>query len=136
MLVHIGKEPKSTAYRCDPYQICGFDKLERVLIEFPKLKVCVPHLGFSEILEYKNLIEKYDTLWLDTTMALTDYFDIKDRIDIKAYRTERIIYGSDFPNIPYAWDRELIWLRDAGLSDDDLAQILSRNAAEFYDLAS
>ena len=80
------------------------------------------------------MIETYDTLWLDTTMALTDYFDIPDRIALNAYRTERLIYGSDFPNIPYAWDRELIWLRDAGLTDDDLERILNRSATEFYNL--
>jgi predicted TIM-barrel fold metal-dependent hydrolase len=134
VLVHIGKEPKSTAYRCDPYQICGVDKLEQVLTAFPKLKICVPHLGFNEIHEYKQLIEAYDTLWLDTTMALTDYFDIPDRIALNAYRTERLIYGSDFPNIPYAWDRELIWLRDAGLTEYQLERILNRNATEFYNL--
>lgn len=132
VIIHIGKEPKSAAYRCDPHKICGADKLERVLINFPDLKICVPHLGFSEIYEYKVLIEKYDTLWLDTTMALTDYFQIENRIELNHYRIERIFYGSDFPNIPYAWDRELKWLGDAKLSDFQLERILNKNAAEFF----
>ena len=136
VVIHIGKEPKSTSYRCDPYKLCGVDKLERILKSFPKLKVCVPHLGFSETWEYKNLIDKYDTLWLDTTMVLTDYFHIEDRIDLKHYRTDRIMYGSDFPNIPYAWDRELKWLRDADLSDRELELILGGNAVEFFNIES
>ena len=135
VVIHIGKEPKSHAYRCDPYEICGAGKLERVLNDFPNLKVCVPHLGFSEIKEYKKLIEKYDTLWLDTTMALTDYFPIENRIELQNYRIERVIYGSDFPNIPYAWDRELKWLRDSNLSDYELDRILNKNAAEFFNLS-
>ena len=134
VIVHIGKEPKSAAYRCDPHEICGVDKLERVLIDFPNLKICVPHLGFSETREYKELIEKYDTLWLDTTMALTDYFHIEKRIALEDYRIERIMYGSDFPNIPYAWDRELKWLRDSSLADDVLEGILYKNAVEFFDI--
>lgn len=48
VVIHIGKEPKSLSYRCDPHKICGSDKLERVLKDFPKLRLCVPHLGFSE----------------------------------------------------------------------------------------
>ena len=132
VVIHIGKEPKSSAYRCDPYKICGVEKLEQVLINFPSLKICVPHLGFSEIYEYRNLIEKYETLWLDTTMALTNYFDIKERIELQDYRIERIMYGSDFPNIPYAWDRELKWLRNAGLSDSELEMLLNKNATEFF----
>jgi predicted TIM-barrel fold metal-dependent hydrolase len=134
VVIHIGKEPKSPAYRCDPYTICGADKLERALKNFPHLKICVPHLGFSETREYQALIEKYDHLWLDTTMALTDYFHIENRIDLAEYRIDRIMYGSDFPNIPYAWDRELKWLRDSTLSGTDLQMILNKNAIEFFEL--
>ena len=134
VVIHIGKEPKSEFYRCDPYKLCGVDKLERILKCFTKLKICVPHLGFSETREYKNLIEKYDTLWLDTTMVLTDYFQMEDRIDLKHYRTDRIMYGSDFPNIPYAWDRELKTMRDADLPDYELELILADNAIEFFNL--
>jgi predicted TIM-barrel fold metal-dependent hydrolase len=134
VVIHIGKEPKSPVYRCDPYKICGADKLERVLKDFPGLNICVPHLGFSEIHEYKRLIEKYDHLWLDTTMALTDYFDIEKRFPLQDYRMDRILYGSDFPNIPYAWDRELKCLRDSGLSHDQLDRILNRNATELFGL--
>lgn len=134
IVMHVGREPKSDVYRCDPYQICSVHKLERVLIEYPKLRVCVPHLGFDELSEYRKLIEKYDTLWLDTTMVLTDYFPIKQTVDLKRYRLERIMYGSDFPNIPYAWDRELKWLSESGLSDDDLEWILHKSASMFFAL--
>jgi len=134
VVIHFGKEPKSPVYRCDPHTICGADKLARVLTNFPKLNICVPHLGFSETGEYKRLIEKNDNLWLDTTMALTDYFHIQERIDLQEYRIDRIMYGSDFPNIPYAWDRELKWLRDSHLGDDKLDMILNKNAADFFNL--
>jgi hypothetical protein len=134
LVMHVGREPKSEEYRCDPYRICGADKLERVLIDFPKLKVCVPHLGFDEYAEYRQLIEKFDTLWLDTTMVLTGYFPAAEKLDLKRYRLERVMYGSDFPNIPYAWDRELKWLSGSGLSTEDLEWLLNRSAALFFDL--
>jgi hypothetical protein len=136
IVMHVGREPKSGAYRCDPYEICSAEKLERVLQQFPKLRVCVPHLGFDEIGVYRNLIEKYDNLWLDTTMILADYFPIRQPVELNTYRVDRIMYGSDFPNIPYAWDRELKWLRNAELPQENLVWILGRSAADFFTLGS
>jgi len=136
IVMHVGREPKSGAYRCDPYEICSAEKLERVLQKFPKLRVCVPHLGFDEIGVYRNLIEKYDNLWLDTTMILADYFPIRQAVELNTYRVDRIMYGSDFPNIPYAWDRELKWLRNAELPQANLEWILGRSAADFFTLGS
>lgn len=134
VVIHYGKEPKSPAYRCDPYEICSAERLERVLIDFPRLKICVPHLGFSETGAYRRLLEKYDMLWLDTAMVITDYFPMPEPIDLKDYRLDRVMYGSDFPNIPYAWDRELKRLRDFNLSDAELEMVSSRNAAQFFGL--
>jgi predicted TIM-barrel fold metal-dependent hydrolase len=134
IVMHVGSEPKSPAYPCDPYVLCGADKLEHILIDFPNLKVCVPHLGFDEISTYRKLIEKYANLWLDTTMVLTDYFPISGTIDLSRYRLDRIMYGSDFPNIPYAWDRELKWLEASGLTYDNLEWVLCKSTSQFFDL--
>ena len=136
IVMHVGREPKSVAYRCDPYEICSAEKLENVLRSFPGLRICVPHLGFDEISVYKNLIEKYDTLWLDTTMILADYFPIGDPVELNSYRVDRIMYGSDFPNIPYAWDRELKRLSNSGLPQEKLEWILQKSAAHFFGLGS
>jgi hypothetical protein len=134
MVMHVGREPKSTAYHCDPYQICSAEKLERVLKNFPGLKICVPHLGFDEISAYRKLIDKYDTLWLDTTMMMADYFPLKGPIELDLFRKDRIMYGSDFPNIPYAWDRELKALKSLGLPPETLEWILKKSAADFFSL--
>jgi hypothetical protein len=132
VIMHVGREPKSTAYGCDPYELCSAEKLENVLKEFPDLKICVPHLGFDETAAYRKLLEKYDTLWLDTTMVITDYFKLKEKLDLSKYRSDRIMYGSDFPNIPYAWDRELKKLNTLGLPRNALEKIAAKNAAEFF----
>jgi uncharacterized protein len=135
ILMHVGREPKSEIYKCDPYQICSAEKLERVMRDFPGLRICVPHLGFNEIDAYRNLIDKYDTLWLDTTMMLADYFPSKDPVELYSYRIDRIMYGSDFPNIPYAWDRELKALKALGLPPEKLEWILNKSAAGFFGIA-
>jgi len=134
IVMHIGREPKSTAYGCDPYQLCSAEKLELILKYFPDIKICVPHLGFDEISAYRKLIEKYDNLWLDTTMVITDYFPIEGKITLNDYRSDRIMYGSDFPNIPYAWDRELKELNAADISRESLEKISYKNAADFFSI--
>ncbi|HKI50032.1 MAG TPA: amidohydrolase family protein [Desulfobacteria bacterium] len=136
IVMHVGREPRSTAYKVDPYEICSADRVERVLRDFPDLKVCVPHLGFDEIEVYRKMIETYDNLWLDTTMVITDYFPIAGDIDLNHYRLDRVMYGSDFPNIPYAWDRELKRLKALGLSFPALERILNRSATDFFGLGS
>jgi len=134
MIMHVGREPKSEEYKCDPYMICNAGMLESVIKNFPDLNVCVPHLGFDETTQYRLLIEKYDNLWTDTTMVITDYFPMKETIDLSKYRLDRVMYGSDFPNIPYEWDRELKVLDQSNLNKEQLDQILYKTAIEFFNL--
>jgi hypothetical protein len=49
-------------------------------------------------------------------------------------RPERILYGTDFPNLPYAWDREIRLLRNYKLSDATLARLLGETARDLYGL--
>ncbi len=135
LVIHAGREPKSTAYRCDPHEICSVDRVAHVVRNFPRLRLCVPHLGFDELAAYRALIDKVDNLWLDTTMVLADYFPIEDDICLDHYRPERIMYGSDFPNIPYAWDRELKRLARQSLSQGRLERLLYCNAVDFFNLS-
>jgi predicted TIM-barrel fold metal-dependent hydrolase len=132
LIMHVGREPKSPAYACDPYEICSADKLECVIRAYPELKVCVPHLGADEFDDYQRMIEIYDNLWLDTTMTLAQYLSDSWSPDLTAFRPDRIMYGSDFPNLPYAWDREIKRFCKIDLPRDTRAMILGKNAAEFY----
>ena len=133
--MHVGREPKSPAYPCDPYQLCSVDKVELVLKEYPELKLCVPHLGADEFKEYQQLIEKYDNLWLDTTMTLAEYLPMEYFPGLAEMRADRVMFGTDFPNLPYAWDRELRRLARLNLSDQILTKVLGGNAVEFYSIS-
>jgi predicted TIM-barrel fold metal-dependent hydrolase len=67
-------------------------------------------------------------------MAIADYFPINESVDLGLYRTDRIMYGSDFPNIPHAWDRELKKIGAMALPQRDLERILSKNAETFFNI--
>ncbi len=134
IVMHAGREPKSAAYRCDTHAICSADRIERVLLGFPNLKLCVPHLGADEFEAYRDLQNRFDNLWLDTTMMLAGFFP-GVRVTLNGLRPERLMYGTDFPNLPYAWDRELRILLGLGLSDESLERILFRTAAGLFGIA-
>lgn len=133
LIMHVGREPKNHGfpYQRDPYETCKADKLERVLKDYPSLKICVPHLGADEFDQYKRLLEGYDNLWVDTAMVLVDYVPGFKVPKLTELRSDRVMFGTDFPNIPYAWDTEIRQLGKLQLRDDFLEKILERNAIEF-----
>lgn len=134
LLIHAGREPKSPAYPCDPYKICHWTHVEHVLLNYPDLKLVVPHLGADEFEAYQRLLDRFDHLWLDTTMVLADYLPIANPPDISRLRSERLMFGTDFPNIPYAWDRELQRLDALEMDENSLRQVLSENAVALYQI--
>jgi hypothetical protein len=44
------------------------------------------------------------------------------------------MYGSDYPNIPYAWDREIKQIQKAQLSDAAMVKIFRENARQFFNI--
>jgi predicted TIM-barrel fold metal-dependent hydrolase len=136
VLIHAGDSPPNQAYRCDPRALCSTDHIAAALTRHPRTTVIVPHLGASRIDEVSALLARHENLYLDTTMALAGYpIDedlerLRERAEaaVRAY-PERILYGSDFPNLPYAWDRELCRIAELGLDSPALDLILGGNAA-------
>ena len=89
LIMHVGREPKSPAYPCDPYKLCSAARLEQVIRAYPNLRVCVPHLGADEFGAYGRLQENYNNLWLDNTMILADYLHFDETPDLTKMRADR-----------------------------------------------
>ncbi len=107
VVIHSGREPSSPAYGVDTRALCAVQQVERVLQRYPRLQLVVPHLGADEFDGYLDLLDRYEHLWLDTTMAIAGYFPGEVPPGLFPGRASRLLYGTDFPNLPYAWDREL-----------------------------
>ncbi len=137
LVMHVGREPKNPdfQYPVDPYVTCNAGKLESVLRAYPRLRVCVPHLGADEYTAYQTMLQDYDNLWLDVAMVLADYLPSDNTPRLSDLRQDRIMYGTDFPNIPYAWDRELKKLHALGLSREALDRIVKKNSLEFFSIS-
>ena len=67
-------------------------------------------------------------------MMLAGYFDTPDVAPFLAARPDRMLFGTDFPNLPYAWDREASRLVRMSLSDRDLERMCAHNARELFGL--
>jgi predicted TIM-barrel fold metal-dependent hydrolase len=127
--VHAGREPSSQAYGFDCRGLCGFTPVRRVVERFPDLKLVVPHLGSDQWREFFALMKDAPNLYLDTTMAVSGYLtdDVPTAADILPV-ADRLLFGTDFPNLPYPWGRELAWLARLGLPDEARDAIAGGNA--------
>jgi len=106
VVVHVGSGPVPRA------GVTGPDKLEGVLRRHPQLIAVVAHLGAPEYAEFLTLAERYPRVHLDTTMVFTDFFEETapfpaDLLSRLASLPERLVLGSDFPNIPYPYAHQL-----------------------------
>jgi predicted TIM-barrel fold metal-dependent hydrolase len=133
VVIHAGREPSIPAYGLDTHALCNAARLERVLQRHPRLTLVVPHLGLDELGEYEALLDRYQHLWLDTTMAIGDYLPATVPPSLFPGHADRLLYGTDFPNIPYAWDRELARLLAAVPPGPSRDALLSGNALRLFD---
>ncbi|MGH7277450.1 MAG: amidohydrolase family protein, partial [Candidatus Rokuibacteriota bacterium] len=134
LMLHIGTMPYRDAFT-------GVAAFERVMARFPRLRVCVAHLGAFDTDRFLALTARYPHLYLDTTMALTplaapyvgcDPAAVSDEALIR-YQ-DRIMLGSDFPLIPYDYDEERSWAWQRGLPVEVQRKIFYDNAVRFLGL--
>ncbi len=124
VLVHVGRIPWSNDTNDGPIRIA------RVLADHPALRIVVAHFGIPDQGRYIELARREPRLFLDTTMAFAPESYLRPGIarpDVERV-ARQLVYGTDFPNIPYAYDGELRGLRALGLDDATLRAITTDNA--------
>lgn len=131
--IHSGAGPSLEGYRETTKEISGAEFTRKFLRRFPKLKVIVPHLGADEFDAFFDLMAEFPNFRMDTTMALAGYFPIEIPWEKIETFSDRILYGSDFPNIPYDLTTELKAIRSSCLSPEAQEKVLFRNAAALFD---
>jgi len=110
LVLHAGREPSSPAYGFDCRGLCGLEPIRRVLERYPELKLIVPHLGHDEWLEFLQLALEAPNLYLDTSFALGGYLTASPTLEQLLPVAHKLLFGTDFPNIPYPWGLELRFL--------------------------
>lgn len=112
----------------------GLVRVRRVLMRHPGLKLIVAHLGVPDTSGYFALMENFENLYLDTTMLLATNSPVRPAVDVAGIGRHwtRVLYGTDFPNVPYAYENERTGLVQLHLGPEAEAAILGGNAARIY----
>lgn len=132
VVTHCGSGPAPGAYT-------GPGPIADLLARHPRLRLIVAHLGMPEYREFLELAERYDRVMLDTTMAFTTFAEAAvpfppSALPRLARLGDRILLGTDFPNIPHAYGHALRALERTGLGTAWLRAVCHDNAARLFAL--
>ena len=128
VVLHAGSGPA-------PGDHTGPDSVERVLERFPRLRLIIAHLGTPEVKEFLDLADRYDELRLDLTMAFTGWFgeELPSHLPRRVRELQsRLLFGSDFPNLPYQYAHQVGALARLDPGEDWLRDILWNNGAALF----
>ena len=132
VVVHCGSGPFPGTYT-------GPGPFREVLARHPALTAIIAHAGTPEYSDFLDLAEAYAGVYLDTTMAFTDFleeiapFPASERPRL-ASLGGKILLGTDFPNIPYPYLTQLRALERLDLGTDWLRAVCRHNAATLFGL--
>ncbi|MER5505131.1 amidohydrolase family protein [Streptomyces sp. NPDC002766] len=132
VVIHCGSGPAPGAYT-------GPEPIARVLARHPRLRLVIAHMGMPEYEDFLDLAERYGELRLDTTMAFTDFAEELAPFPRRALPRladlgDRILLGTDFPNIPYPYVEQLHALERLGLGEQWLRAVCHDNGARLFGL--
>ncbi len=133
MLIHCGtgphfKDKPVNGYGYDVTSVSGVKHFEKIIGKYPNMTFVVPHLGYEEVDEFFALLKDYPNLYLDTTMAIANYLPGIVKPEQIVRHADRLIFGTDFPNIPYEWSREKKKLLEMKIGIENEEKIFWRNA--------
>jgi predicted TIM-barrel fold metal-dependent hydrolase len=132
VVTHCGSGPVPGAHT-GPGPVAG------LLARHPRLRLVVAHLGIPEYAQFLRLAERYPRVLLDTTMVLTPFSEEMapfPRAELPRLEAlgDRVLLGTDYPNIPYSYAEALEALEQAGLSAAWLRAVCHDNAARLFGL--
>jgi uncharacterized protein len=133
VVIHCGSGPA-------PGEHTGPEPIRLLLQRYPRLRLIVAHMGMPEYVEFMDICDNSADVRLDTTMAFTPFVEEmmpfpSSQLNRLREMGDRILFGSDFPNIPYSYADALRSLtRLPGVDDAWLRGVFYHNAAAVFGL--
>lgn len=132
VVTHCGSSPVPGAHT-------GPAPIAALLARHPALRLVIAHLGTPEYAQFLRLAERYDRVLLDTTMAFTAFAEAmhpfpRAELPRLAALGDRVLLGTDYPNIPYSYPDALEALEQTGLGTAWLRAVCHDNAATLFAL--
>lgn len=131
VVLHAGSGPV-------PGEHTGHAPVAELLRRHPALALVLAHMGAPEYAEFIGFAERHAHVHLDTTMLFTDFFDHGDGafppalLPRLAALQEKVLFGSDYPNIPYPYAHQVLALERLGLGDDWLRAVCWDNGVRLF----
>jgi hypothetical protein len=133
VVIHCGSGPQ-------PGRFTGPEPIWSLLQRRPQLPLVIAHLGMPEYREFMDIAERFEQVRLDTTMVFTSFVEETmpfPRRELARLRRlgDKILFGSDFPNIPYSYAAALRSVTELpGIDESWLRGVLYHNAARVFSL--
>ena len=133
VLHHAGNAP---TFENSPH--VGIDRFRQFRQRFPEVRACCAHMGAFGYDAFLEIARADENVYLDTSFAMATVVDRHIDFDPASIADAvfedlggRIMYGSDFPNMPHAYEREYEGLVRRDLSGPACAALF-RGAAEQF----
>ncbi|GAA0455403.1 amidohydrolase family protein [Halococcus dombrowskii] len=133
VLHHAGTAPM---FEASPH--VGIERFRQFREQFPEVRACCAHMGTFEHEAFLDIARTDENVYLDTSFAMATVVDRHVEFDPAGIDDSvfedlagRIMYGSDFPNMPHAYKREFEGLVQRNLSEAAF-EALFRGAAEQF----
>lgn len=131
VVVHCGSGPKPGAFT-------GPGPFGEVLDRHPRLTAVIAHAGAPEYVAHFRLARTFENVHIDTTMVGTPYLDDFAPLGPDVVRQlgdlqDKVVLGTDFPNIPYPYATQLDALQRFELGDDWLRDVCWYNGKRLLD---
>ncbi|MGO2051446.1 amidohydrolase family protein [Glutamicibacter sp. 287] len=133
VVIHAGSAPLSGSYT-------GPQNVRILLEKYPDLVLVIAHMGMPEYHEFADLAEAFSGVYLDTTMVGTDFTNEfapmpQSYVSRLASLQDKVILGSDYPNIPYPYAHQLQALARLGHGKSWMRAVLWENGARLLGLS-
>ena len=122
LLLHVGNGPTTNPF-------VGLEQFLPVLGRYPDLPANIPHMGCYEFQAFMALLDTYPHLYLDTAYTFwpeTPFSFNLDTACLEKYK-DRILYGSDFPNVILPRQGEIDHLLSLDLSQEFYDRVFYAN---------
>jgi predicted TIM-barrel fold metal-dependent hydrolase len=136
ILFHAGTAPM---FEDSPH--VGVDQFRQFCESYPEVRACSAHMGTFEHEQFFDVLRDHENAYLDTCFAMSAAAPRSMDFEPSAVGDEifeefagRIMYGSDYPNIPHEYADERRHLLSRELSDDAFESLFRGTAEAFLAL--
>lgn len=137
LTIHAGTAPIANEY-------VGADHFEPVMEKYPELKVVVAHMGAFEFERFFDIVREYPNVYLDTSVNFIDPELMRSLVERREFPplqvpaefdrgvlrelSDRLLFGSDYPNIPYTYEDCIRSILRLDMGDDFNRAVFFENA--------